>query len=170
MVEEDLLSFLRGRNIPESVINELEDDKVNKMLRHKKYASYARLHHDCLKRFWRLPVWLQVDTNVITVMTDGELGQYIARCGDRLALKSILSSDWRNGESLLPRTENTVLATDSQSKSPDGLRWDGSTLREALITKSEHEMEAEHGICRYRNLELWASCCRQAKSCFLFVF
>lgn len=35
-----------------------------------------------------LPCFLQIDINVINVMTDEELGQYIVRYGDRLALKA----------------------------------------------------------------------------------
>ncbi|XP_069376383.1 uncharacterized protein [Paralichthys olivaceus] len=54
--EVDLFSFLKTRNIPDSVIKQLQDDKI--------------------------------DINVICVMTDEELGQYIGRYGDRLALRA----------------------------------------------------------------------------------
>lgn len=35
-----------------------------------------------------MPVFSQIDISVVSVMSDGELGQYITRYGDRLALKA----------------------------------------------------------------------------------
>ncbi|XP_077368676.1 uncharacterized protein LOC144013536 isoform X2 [Festucalex cinctus] len=54
--EEDFESFLRTRNIPNSVIDQLKEEKI--------------------------------DINVICVMTDDELGQYVTRYGDRLAIRA----------------------------------------------------------------------------------
>ncbi|KAM7394982.1 hypothetical protein PAMA_006632 [Pampus argenteus] len=54
--ETDLFLFLKTRNITDSVISQLKDDKI--------------------------------DIDVIDVMTDEELGQYIKQYGDRLALRA----------------------------------------------------------------------------------
>ncbi|XP_038161326.1 uncharacterized protein LOC119796722 [Cyprinodon tularosa] len=56
MAGEDLINFLKTRNIPDNVAEKLKEDKI--------------------------------DINVINVMTDEELGQYIVKYGDRLAVRA----------------------------------------------------------------------------------
>lgn len=52
-------------------------------------------------------------------------------------------------ELLLPAvTQKTVLDINMQLKSGGGLKWDGSTLRAALIPKSVHEVVVEHCTCQ----------------------
>lgn len=55
-------------------------------------------------------------------------------------------------EILLPaETQNTVLEINTQSKSAGRLKWDGSTLRAALIPKSVQEVVVEHCTCQSKN-------------------
>ena len=109
-------------------------------------------------------------------MTDEELGQYIKQYGDRLALRAFCHQRTVTNEksgvetvksALMHRvrdrlgehrktsadrdTEGSGIVGSKQSKPPGGLRWDGSTLITALITRSKQDMEVEHGTCQSRH-------------------
>lgn len=99
--EEDLYSFLASRNISQTTINQLTDDKVNDLLINifnvsKMLANDIKGYNvSCINmynlRFVKLStyfLYFQIDINVINVMTDEELGKYIASYGDRLALRA----------------------------------------------------------------------------------
>ncbi|KAK1880302.1 UDP-N-acetylmuramoyl-L-alanyl-D-glutamate--26-diaminopimelate ligase [Dissostichus eleginoides] len=88
--EVDIFTFLKPRNIPDNIVNQLKDDRI--------------------------------DINVINVMTAEELGKYIERYGDRLALRAFCRQ--RTGTNEMSG-ERTTVKSSLMQKIRDRLRGKG---------------------------------------------
>ncbi|KAK1897612.1 UDP-N-acetylmuramoyl-L-alanyl-D-glutamate--26-diaminopimelate ligase [Dissostichus eleginoides] len=91
--EVDIFTFLKSRNIPDNIVNQLKDDKI--------------------------------DINVINVMTDEELGKYIERYGDRLALRAFCRQRTWTNETTVKSGERTTVKSSLMEKIRDRLQGKG---------------------------------------------
>ncbi|KAI9546034.1 hypothetical protein NQZ68_031324 [Dissostichus eleginoides] len=91
--EVDIFTFLKSRNIPDNIVNQLKDDKI--------------------------------DINVINVMTDEELGKYIERYGDRLALRAFCRQRTWTNETTVKSGERTTVKSSLMEKIRDRLQEKG---------------------------------------------
>ncbi|KAK1886938.1 PiggyBac transposable element-derived protein 4 [Dissostichus eleginoides] len=91
--EVDIFTFLKSRNIPDNIVNQLKDDKI--------------------------------DINVINVMTDEELGKYIERYGDRLALRAFCWQRTGTNETTVKSGERTTVKSSLMEKIRDRLQGKG---------------------------------------------
>ncbi|KAJ4934039.1 hypothetical protein JOQ06_006846 [Pogonophryne albipinna] len=80
----DIFTFLKRRNIPDNIVHQLKDDKI--------------------------------DINVINVMTDEELGKYIERYGDRLALRAFCRQITGTNETTVKSGERTTAKSSLMEK------------------------------------------------------
>ncbi|XP_062316635.1 uncharacterized protein LOC134020504 [Osmerus eperlanus] len=125
--KEEVFIFLKNkRNIPDSVINKLKDDKI--------------------------------DINVINVMTDDELKQYIERYGDRLALRAFCRQGTVTSESgvkpsLMQRVRDRLREREQLKTSADNGTAAGPSRRVGNSYATKDNRRIEMGWLHYDKVD-----------------